>query len=214
MSGLHLYTFRSLFRDICKYLTHSGRCLQKSGEATDTWEHFAYQTTDVAFHVEHGKTDKHGNFVPLDVVLPRGNLTKLLLAHISQGQAVRMGYAPDPEGPATPLFVSGGRLPFSNCTFDQYWAGLLKRTARDIPHFPPSLARTSYVEDFMSGMGDKPRTWDGAAVIMGNSVKTWRQNYAPTLRVRSAREVIALHAEFTRRRMEAAGARASTSGPA
>lgn len=168
----------------------------------------------MAFHVEHGKTDKHDNFVSLDVILPRGNLTKLLLAHIGQGQAVRIGYSPAPDGSATTLLVSGGGNAFTNATFDHYWTGLLKRTAPDIPHFPPSLARTSYVEDFISGMGDRPQTWDGAAVIMGNSVKTWKRNYAPTQRIRSARDVIALHAEFTKQRMEAARARARCSEPA
>lgn len=188
--------------------------MQAANDVPEAWEHFGYNSTDVAFHVEHGKTDKHGNFVPLDVILPRGNLTKLLLAHIEQGQAVRVGYTPDPEGSATSLLISGGGKTFTNSTFDHYWAGLLRRTAKDIPHFPPSLARTSYVEDFIAGMGDKPQTWDGAAVIMGNSVKTWTQNYAPTRRLRSARETIALHAEFTRRRMEAAGAGPGTSGTA
>ena len=181
--------------------------LQKPGEVQDTWNHFEYNTTDVTFHVEHGKTDKSGNFVPVDIPLPRGNLTKLLLAHIQQGQAVRLDYTPSPDGQATTLFVSGGGNAFSSATFDQYWAGLLKRTSTDIKHFPPSLARTSYVEEYISGMGDKPRTWDGAAVIMGNSVKTWGQNYAPMWRYKKAQEVIALHADYTRRRMEAANGR-------
>lgn len=187
-------------------------CMQKPGETPDAWDHFDYNSTDVVFHVEHGKTDKHGNFVPLDVILPRGNISKLLLAHIHQGQAVRVGHNPDPEGSATTLLVSGAGRAFSNSTFNHYWTALLQRTAKDMPHFPPSLARTSYVEDFIAGMGDKPHTWDGAAVIMGNSVKTWVRNYAPTYRARTSRDVIALHAEFTKRRMEAA--RASTSGPA
>ena len=42
-----------------------------------------------------------------------------------------------------------------------------------------------------------PSTWDGAAITMGNSTKTWRQSYAPTLKNRSVQGVVDGYSNFT-----------------
>jgi hypothetical protein len=42
-----------------------------------------------------------------------------------------------------------------------------------------------------------PSTWDGAAITMGNSTKTWRQSYAPTLKNRSVQGVVDVYSNFT-----------------
>lgn len=168
-------------------------------DGPDKWDHFGYNTSEVVLHIQHGKTDKHGNFTPLELVMPRGNLAKLLLAHIMEGQARLI---PPPEGSKpTTMFVSGSGRPFNDSTFSQWWASLLKRTAPGITRFPPSLARTSFVEDYTCKYGEVPEMWDGAAAIMGNSVRTWMQNYSPTLRRRRAQDVIAMHEDYTRRRL-------------
>lgn len=164
------------------------------------WQLFDYQSTDVVLHIQHGKTDKHGNFTPLEICLPRGPLAFLLLAHICSGQEVLL----DNNDPyrVTPLFLSGGGNPFTDATFSQWWSALLKRSAPELPHFPPSLARTAFVEDYTSKYGVPPDMWDGAAAIMGNSVSTWLKSYNPSHRRRRALDVVAMHGRYVRRRLE------------
>lgn len=168
-----------------------------------SWGLFDYDTTDIVMHIHHGKTDKHGNFTPLDFVLPRGTLGMLLLAHITAGQHVIA--TDDDRYRITYLFLSGGGNHFSDATFCQWWASLLKRTAPDIEHFPPSLARTSFVEDYTSKWGVPPEMWDGAATIMGNSVSTWLKSYNPSHRRRKAAEAVGLHGRYVRARLAEQG---------
>ena len=42
-----------------------------------------------------------------------------------------------------------------------------------------------------------PSTWDGAAITMGNSIQTWKQSYAPTLKNRSVQGVVDGYSNFT-----------------
>jgi len=42
-----------------------------------------------------------------------------------------------------------------------------------------------------------PSTWDGAAYTMGNSTKTWRSSYAPTLKNRSIQGAVNGYTNFT-----------------
>ena len=42
-----------------------------------------------------------------------------------------------------------------------------------------------------------PSAWDGAAISMGNSTKTWRQSYAPTLKSRTVQGVVDGYSNFT-----------------
>ena len=44
-----------------------------------------------------------------------------------------------------------------------------------------------------------PSTWDGAAFTMGNSTKTWKTSYAPTLKNRAVQGVVDGYTNFTSR---------------
>jgi hypothetical protein len=163
---------------------------------------FDYETTDVVLHINHGKTDKHGNFTPLDITIPRGPLSFLLLAHITAGQEVLVGGDINDPYRIMPLFLSGGGNAFSDATFCQWWKALLKRSAPHIPHFAPTLARTSFVENYTSEYGLRPEMWDGAAAIMGNSVNTWFKNYNPRHRNKKAQEVVAMHSRYVKKQLD------------
>ena len=52
-----------------------------------------------------------------------------------------------------------------------------KTAPQDLVRFPPSLARKSFVEWYTLEYGEEPEMWDGAADIMGNSVRKWREVY-------------------------------------
>ena len=63
-------------------------------------------------------------------------------------------------------------------------------------YFPPSLARTSFVSKYMEATGMTPNMWDGAATVMGNTVRTWSANYNPRKRARESQDAVNLHQVF------------------
>jgi hypothetical protein len=69
-------------------------------------------------------------------------------------------------------------------------------------YFPPSLARTMFVEDYTSEYGVPPEFWDGAAAIMGNSVAQWGQSYNPSKIRRLAQRAVNAHAAYVEQRRE------------
>lgn len=163
------------------------------------WDRFNYASTEVVLHIRHGKTDKHGNFTPLDIVLPHCGLSMLLVAHIAQGQELLVANR-GPVSPEVPtnLFVSRYGNGFSDQTFSQWWSGLLARTG--MPHFPAVMARTSFVMDYTGKYGVDPNMWDGAAAIMGNSVATMKACYNPLYRQNKAKEVVATYEAYVEKR--------------
>ena len=71
-----------------------------------------------------------------------------------------------------------------------------------IPYFPPSLARTSFVDAYTDEFGVEPSFWDGAATVMGNTVKMWNEQYNPKKRGREAEMAVANHKGFADNLME------------
>jgi len=150
----------------------------------------------VRFIAPHHKTDRRG-FASIVIDLPRGIFTKLLLIHIDHGHKLltqstgdRMPY----------LFSTRSGKPFSTVNFTHYWKSLMK-TAAGIPYFPPSLARTSFVDKYTDEFGEEPALWEGAATIMGNTVKMWNEQYNPLKRGREAQAAVDRHSGFAERIM-------------
>ena len=140
---------------------------------------------------------RRGGAAPLKYTFPDGTLVKLFLAHIGQGHNVlTMDSATWRAGKATPpnLFVSRDGRAFSNATLVHYWSGLMAKVdTLGQSYFPPSLARTMFVEEYTSAHGADPSTWDGCAAIMGNSTRQWRDTYNPSRKRRAAQRAIDVH---------------------
>ena len=155
---------------------------------------------DVIFHIVHGKNDRR-DATPVRFALADGPLKVILVSYIIEGREV-LGRSPGAQTEEEPnkLFVSGAYKDFTNPTFSQYWAQLLKRTGRrfGIQHFAPSQARTLFVEDFAQHMDE--HRWNEAAVVMGNSSRQWRASYMPGRRTRMAQMAAMHHAEYVQRR--------------
>ena len=70
------------------------------------------------------------------------------------------------------LFVSRGGKAYSDATFSQYWTTVMDKVdTMGQPHFPPSKARTMYVERITSETGLPPDMWDGVAAVMDNTTR-------------------------------------------
>lgn len=94
-------------------------------------------------HKNDGRGKRGGNNI--DILLPLGPLNDMFLFWIKLGWGMIPSSSPE-------LFRSQWGNQFSNSTFTQYWA-LLMRTALPLglSYFPPNLARTSFVESFTQG---------------------------------------------------------------
>lgn len=76
--------------------------------------------------------------------IPRGPLVKLLLCHIREGHRLLNLERP---GPTVTLFCNSSGKAFTSCTFVHYWMALMKDVdTLGQQYFPPSAARTMYVE--------------------------------------------------------------------
>ena len=159
---------------------------------TMTW-FFNYDTTEVHNVVMHGKNDRRPNHTKVDYTFPKGKLTKLFLAHIFQGQRLLTSESGDSM---VLLFTTKKGREFTDSTFVQFWSSHMKSTT-ELPYFCPSLARTSYVEQVSNDTGLPPEMWDGAATVMGNSVRQWAQSYNPSRRRRLAQQAVNGQAAFT-----------------
>jgi hypothetical protein len=141
-----------------------------------------YATTKVTCIIEHGKNEFRGSGSGLQYDLPRGEITKLLLWHINHGHKT---LTLEQSKQTTELFVKRSGQAFQSCPeFTQYWGTLM--TGSNIPYFPPSAGRTIFVEGYTSNNGADEGCWDGAALIMGNSVKRWKESYNPSRKRRLA----------------------------
>jgi hypothetical protein len=133
-------------------------------------------------------TSRRGSSAPLEYPFPGGPLVKLMLTHIKQGHQILTQGKGDKM---VMLFVARSGKEFSGCTFVHYWTQLMKTVnTRGQEYFPPSMARTMFVEEFTAAHGSEPDTWDGCAAIMGNTTAQWRASYNPSRRKREARRAV------------------------
>ena len=145
----------------------------------------------IRFIAPHHKTDRRG-FAAIQIDLPEGIFTKLLLIHIDHGHKVLT----QGTGEYMPyLFATRSGRPFSTANFTQYWKAIMK-TAVGVPYFAPSLARTCFVDKYTDEFGEEPALWEGAATIMGNTVKMWNEQYNPLKRGREAQAAVDRHSAF------------------
>ena len=170
----------------CRDARCLGNHLVISGDIDEDGDHRA-----IRFIAPHHKTDRRG-FAAIEIDLPSGIFTQLLLIHIDYGHKVLT----QSTGDYMPyLFSTRSGKPFSTVNFTHYWKSLMK-TATGIPYFPPSLARTSFVDKYTDEFGEEPALWEGAATIMGNTVKMWNEQYNPLKRGRDAQAAVDRHSGF------------------
>ena len=138
----------------------------------------------VRFIIPHHKNERHGGLSGQQQVYdlpPQPNpLTRLLLIHMDEGHALLSRKVAGGTAQAVHLFrhTNGKSFADDKVFFSTYWANLMKATAPpDVPHFPPSRARKSFVEWYVMEHGDAPDLWDGSADIMGNSIRQWQDTY-------------------------------------
>lgn len=160
---------------------------------------YDYATTGITFHVVHGKNDRRESrdCYQINFPAPRGDLSKLLLAHIKEGHGI---LSLEHEDVTCMFFNPISKMSFSDSTFTQYWEKLLRQptsTGFLLPYFPPKDCRQIFVDDYMLMYGREPEMLDGAAAVMGNSVRQWRDSYNPSRRRVAARRAVARHATFT-----------------
>jgi hypothetical protein len=87
-------------------------------------------------------------------------------------------------------------LEYNDVTFRNFWKWVMDSTATNLKYFPPSLARTVFVEDYTSEYGVEPDMWDGAAVIMGNCTAQWKASYNPSRKRRDAKQALIRHEAY------------------
>ena len=161
----------------------------------------------VRYIAPHHKNDRRGSNLVISYDLPPGPLTKLLLIHIREGHGVLSRF----HRHAQPhLFMSSSGLAFTDALFASWWATFYSNHQGPEPYFPPSKGRTLFVEHFIASTGHQPQeSWEGAAMAMGNSVKQWREFYAPRMKHRLAQQAVHKHKEWREGMMAGASAHAS-----
>ncbi len=87
-------------------------------------------------------------------------------------------------------------LEYNDVTFRNFWKWAMEKSAPNLKYFPPSLARTVFVEDYTSEYGVEPDMWDGAAVIMGNCTTQWKASYNPSRKRRNATQALSCHEAY------------------
>ena len=140
------------------------------------------QERRVRFVIPHHKNDRHnsqsGQDIEYDLPSQPNPLTKLMLVHIDEGQSTNQDYCAVERTPFLFLTNQGRPFTLTKSAFTAYWTQLMDRTApANVIRFPPSLARKSFVEWYTLEYGEEPEMWDGAADIMGNSVRKWKEVY-------------------------------------
>lgn len=156
----------------------------------------AFGAGTIRLHIAHGKNDRRKSRANYKVSfdLPAGDLTDLLRAHIKQGCAV-LSRSKRP----IKLFVSPTGLRFDKSNICSYWKQQVMETSLQfgVQPCPPTHFRTLFVENFTCSEGGAPEElWEGAAIIMGNSVPTWNSSYYPSRRRRMARNTVKAYNSF------------------
>ena len=170
-----------------------GSAASGSGHGGDDFTWFDYETTDIKSIVVHNKTDRRPTINDLEFTIPRGPLLKLFIVHIKAGHAILTA---DLNTEMLNLFVRENGKDFSSSQFTQMWMMLMSKTApAGLPYFRPSLGRTIFVEEYTSAAGAPPELWDGAAAVMGNTVRQWNATYNPSRKRRMAQGAVGAHAK-------------------
>lgn len=202
----HMVTPRSsvLFRCPDKDCQEGASCLGNrlvlQSRASDSWG-TGYASTSVTLHIVHGKNDRRPcrDAYRINFPLPRGKCTKLLIRHITEGfRILNKETVEDPPRTREFLFSPKSNVPFSDSTFCQYWKRVMLSTARPfgLAYFPPTKARTIFVEEYVRVHGTEPAMWDGASIIMGNSAEQWFKSYMPSHKRTLARMAVARFGEY------------------
>jgi len=112
-----------------------------------------YGTTSIRSEVRHGKTDRSARSCSIQYTLPRGNLSKLLLLHLTHGHGI-LTY----ETGTSQLMVTRKGNAFSDSSFTQAFRGLVERCpiAQEygLKPFAPNQARAVFVEDYTADRCD------------------------------------------------------------
>ena len=155
----------------------------------------------VKFIIPHHKNERHnsaaGEGIAYDLPAQPNPLTKLLLIHMDEGRSVILEQSTATMStPYLFLTFQGRPLGHAKSTFTTYWRQVMDKTApADIARFPPSLARKSFVEWYTLEYGDEPEMWDGAADIMGNSTRKWREVYNVSAKKRRMQTTVDRYAQ-------------------
>lgn len=174
---------------------------EEEGEP-EVW-HWGYEGKDVRIVIVHSKNDRKPSFRPIEFTLPRGPLTMLWLAHITEGHALLTSSC----GFKQPcLFVNQQGKPFGDASFCHFWRSLMSATdTMGQAYFAPTVARTAFVDNYCSEYGTEPELWEdaaeGCAAVMDTSLRQWKETYNPSRRGRQARRAVAGHGAYVERRM-------------
>ena len=147
----------------------------------------------VTFHLQHHKNDRKGSLAdPVVLRIPDGILLELLKIHLKWGrECFNVGRVES----APTLFVTNNGNAFGDATFVHYWTWVMGSCSMfGFQRFPPSFARTIFVTDFRSRMTDEE--CEAAAIVMGNSVKTWDLHYNPNRKRRLVDLALDVHKKF------------------
>ena len=158
-----------------------------------------YAAETLRLHIVHGKNDRRqcAERYQYSIDLPAGTLTSLLHVHIRAGHPTLTLTSPD-DDVDTRLFVSDAGRAFSNATFTQYWGKQMRAAAMShgLPYFAPSKAHTIFVEGYTQAAAADLELWEGAAAIMGNTPRQWRDSYTPGRKRRLVAQAVLRHGEF------------------
>ena len=145
----------------------------------------------VRYIAPHHKNDRRGSNQVLCYDLPSGPISELMLIHIREGHEVLTHFLRHAQ---PHLFMSSSGMEFSDVLFANWWHVFYHSSNGPQPYFPPSKGRTLFVESFIASTGHQPQeSWEGAALAMGNSVKQWREFYAPRMKHMLAQEAVHSH---------------------
>jgi hypothetical protein len=167
------------------------------GPTYDYWD-AQYTAEILRLHIVHGKNDRRhcAERYQYSIDLPSGLLTSLLLVHIRAGHPTLTLSSPDDEV-ETRLFVSDAGRAFGDATFTQYWGKQMRAAAlsHDLAYFAPSKARTIFVEAYTQSAAADLELWEGAAAIMGNTPRQWRDSYTPGRKRRLVAQAVLRHSD-------------------
>jgi len=169
-------------------------CLGNRVEVEGGCNEFEDGGEDVTLYIVHHKNDRRCPSDPTSITLPKGMLLDLILVHINRGREALNKFVTE----VTPhLFVSNVGKPFTDTTFVHYWDWVMRGASEyGVPRFSPSFGRTIFIESYVQDAD--PDLWDGAALVMGNTVKQWDASYQPSKRRRMVNMAISRHAEYGR----------------
>lgn len=123
-----------LDKDCARNSTCKGNRIEMDGEGEDAI---------LTYVAPHHKNEGKGDALPITFRIPPGQLSTMLLAHITEGQ-----YTMTIEDPHPLLFTTKSGKPFNDSTLPMWWEKLVSCVG-GMPHFPPNKARTIYVEHNM-----------------------------------------------------------------